>query len=1451
MESLVSAGDSEWNASRKDETRQSTRDTLTENLSPNAGKQCAPATNGSFVTPEKISKTRFATKTSPINLLKDRQAHVDGASREVDPEVAKRIERDGRVSLTPKPNTATPKQRRTYRASCAALGMDTEEDHATQNGDAEDFESIKLDLEAEAMDVDEFAPVPLEDALENAERIFGVTMPPPLPTFRQRMNANKSDGRFVVTSLVLENFKSYAGRIAIGPFHRSFTCIIGPNGSGKSNTIDALLFVFGYKPKRLRASKVSELIHKSARYPDCKMCRVTVHFARIIFDANDLYSHQVVSGSEYSIAREAYKEGDKSLYYIDGVRRQREEVVMRLRNDGIDIDHNRFLILQGEVEQIAMMKPKGKTEKDEEMLEYIEDIVGTNQYIDPIKVMNQKVEDLAEEEERQNVEVFQFSKTLTSLEQVKKETEDFLLTENEVFHRQHLLQQIRHSEVMADHEQAVGAVKECDKHFKVAEEAYLRVEVELKTVSDEHKILEKMIRELESGPSVSGTKVKNADTAKEKLHTKLAALEDNVVRLEKEREKFQQELEKLHGAPERLESDIRRLDVEINESKNVLEEARTQLQAALEELPQHLTELNNKQQELEGKLNKIRPERDEKLKTLDDKKVEEDGFTAQYDRAVKRQQELTEEIAALEHRIAEVSGEFDIVTQQLPAIKENVAARKSGIQQAQRSLSEVTDSLNQKRDSLQEARARTETASNDKMLERILQAQDQGQLAGIVGRLGELATIDEKYDAAISTNYTGPLNHIVVGDKDQGKQLLEYLKYQNLGRASICALEQIAAKQGNTANAPFRAPAGSQRLFDLIQVADPAYRAVFYYFLGNTLVADDIDTAARIAYGKDKFRVITLDGKVVDGKSGSMTGGGDILRGRIRTSAQGQLVRDAYNGPKLEHLQTECEALEARQGQLRRDIERAEAELLELEPGVRNREEGLRTMQNRLKIDDAELKRCKESLEKQQTVVKKLTPDPLIQADFQRALEKLQTDFDKVDGAFKQVEDQIKSTNTEIARITEHKVKPLRKKQDDAKSALEKLEKQKQDKQNKIHSHGRDKERAEQNLRKRDEDLEKKTAEIETLGEELKGAVAAAEAAQKEREADKELLDQKKNEYQKSNVQVDVLDKKLEAEKTAMEKFKVARDKAAADQKALLKEAHKIQSNMDAIKLHEVQSDDRRAKLALEKLNETAIKELADRDFEEEIGQLKFRMSSLKPDLTKLKEYYDIDTKRKQLMDRVEEVRKRRKLGFSFYMALKNRRFTEFNTALRIIKNIVKTTYRQLTLGGDASLEPIDRFDPFSEGLEFMVKPKTKSWKNIGYLSGGEKTISSLALIFALHYFKPTPFYIMDEIDAALDFRNTSVIAFFVKERAVSAQFIIVSLRNQMFETAYRLIGICKPDNHSMSMYIDPQKHVYSEEDERRNTGSIFSQGTQGGPRPTGGTTFSQHTVLGPRNSNV
>lgn len=201
---------------------------------------------------------------------------------------------------------------------------------------------------------------------------------------------------------------------------------------------------------------------------------------------------------------------------------------------------------------------------------------------------------------------------------------------------------------------------------------------------------------------------------------------------------------------------------------------------------------------------------------------------------------------------------------------------------------------------------------------------------------------------------------------------------------------------------------------------------------------------------------------------------------------------------------------------------------------------------------------------------------------------------------------------------------------------------------------------------------------------------------------------------------------------------------------------------------------------------------------------MKQELAASEPDRAAIRAWRERKAVLEERQKELEEVSKKRDESKKKLDDLRKRRFDEFMTGFQIISTKLREMYRMITLGGDAELECVDVLDPFSEGISFTVRPPHKSWKKIQNLSGGEKTLSSLSLVFALHYFKPTPIYIMDEIDAALDFKNVSIVANYIKTRTKNAQFLIVSLRNYMFELADRLVGIYKTDNCTKSVTINP-----------------------------------------------
>ena len=230
---------------------------------------------------------------------------------------------------------------------------------------------------------------------------------------------------------MLENFKSYAGIKEIGPFHKCFSSVVGPNGSGKSNVIDAMLFVFGKRAKTLRLNKVSELIHNSSAFKNnpLEFARVSVHFQEIIDTGDGDEDYDVIPNTNVVVTRIARRDNSSS-YKLNSKNCTFKDVATYLDSKDIDLDNNRFLILQGEVEMISLMPPKGRTENDEGLLEYLEDIIGSNKFVEQTKEVMTKVEMLTEQRQERLNRVKAVDKEKESLESAKLEAEALISKEH-------------------------------------------------------------------------------------------------------------------------------------------------------------------------------------------------------------------------------------------------------------------------------------------------------------------------------------------------------------------------------------------------------------------------------------------------------------------------------------------------------------------------------------------------------------------------------------------------------------------------------------------------------------------------------------------------------------------------------------------------------------------------------------------------------------------------------------------------------------------------------------------------------------------------------------------------------------------------------------------------------------------------------------------------------------
>lgn len=1251
--------------------------------------------------------------------------------------------------------------------------------------------------------------------------------------------------RIVITYLILNNFKSYAGRQEVGPFHASFSSVVGPNGSGKSNVIDSLLFVFGFRASKMRQGKISALIHNSAAHPNLDHCEVAVHFQEVMDQPGG--GSEVIPNSQIVISRRAFK-NNSSKYYIDGKESNFTIVTTLLRDRGVDLDHKRFLILQGEVESIAQMKPKAANEHDDGLLEYLEDIIGTSKYKTPIEESAQEVETLNEVCMEKSGRVQHVEKEKNSLEDKKNKALAFIRDENELTLKQSALYQLY--------------INECQDNLEITEDAINQMQEQLDAELEKHQGSEQIIKQLQKDYNKGSKEYE----AQEKEHQALAK---EVAKFEQERVKFDEKRKFLTDKRKKLEKTITNAEKSSADADDTIEQCSEEIRTSTEEI----AALEQSIQEEEAELASIRENLKGKTQVFSDQIAAKQKELEPWKEKINQKQSAIavaeSELAILEEKANAGSVAVEEMKNKIASIEKGRASKLAELEECQAEKGELEEeaktveaglaqfaakehiirnkvsNARQKADEARSSLAQTQNRGN--VLTALMRMRETGRIDGFHGRLGNLGAIDKKYDVAISTA-CGALDNFVTDTVEAGQQCIEYLRKTNLGRGNFMCLDKLRVRGMD----PIQTPEDAPRLFDLVKAKEDKFRPAFYHALQDTLVAQDLAQANRIAYGAKRWRVVTLAGELID-KSGTMSGGGTTVKKGLMSS---KLVADISREhvteleesrdvleQKYQKFQDQQRELENRLRQLKEQIPQLETKMQKINLEIASAEKNLVDAQRRIKELGKE-HQPSETDDNRAAALKKET------AKLNKEVEKLHAETEDIEAEIKELQDKIMEVGGEKLRAQRAKVDSIKEEiasYNEAVSAAEvkrvKAEKSKT-KLEKDHA------KASKEIAAALRDLEKLEAEVENQSEKSETLQASVDEAAEALSAKKEQLagvkaelDEKTSELNETRAQEIEMKNKLEENQKALaenqrrlrywdEKLsKLAlqnvsdlegtsppktpsppKDTQDSEGTPDSPSGQLEQEAEDASKLEEEEEEGDTTVIhqpnELPTYTADELKDMSKEKLKAEIAALEEKTQNVNVDVAVLGEYRrrveehaarssDLSTAvatRDAAKKRCDELRRLRLEGF----------MEGFSTiSLRL-----KEMYQMITMGGNAELELVDSLDPFSEGILFSVMPPKKSWKNISNLSGGEKTLSSLALVFALHHYKPTPLYVMDEIDAALDFRNVSIVANYIKERTKNAQFIVISLRNNMFELAARLVGVYKVSHMTKSVTIENKDYI-------------------------------------------
>ncbi|CAI5503547.1 unnamed protein product [Closterium sp. Naga37s-1] len=1287
----------------------------------------------------------------------------------------------------------------------------------------------------------------------------------PPPSSGAERSSHGGNSRLIITEMVLENFKSYAGVQRVGPFHKCFSSVVGPNGSGKSNVIDAMLFV------------------------------------RCILVVQDDEKYESVPGSEFVISRTAYR-NNTSKYHVDDHATTFTEVTRLLKAKGVDLDNNRFLILQvraaaklvktvGEVEQIAMMKPKAQGPHDEGLLEYLEDIIGSNRYIEQIDAGAKQLEELNERRVGLVERVKHAEKDKDTLEEAKRAAEAYMVKEAQCAQWGMVGRALalRESQGKAG---ALGAkVAELEGTLTAEKEkcAGLWEELQVKTDACEkcNTEYEALCGELEAARADFKEYERKDVKMREDLKHCKARLKKLADKIAKDTAKAE-EVEKAAAAAEtaipELEKTAAALTPRLAEAEKKLESIQEHVRVEVERQQQQLGPLQEQLAPWEEKASAAKAKADvtrTKLSLIRDKhaaaeKQLEAVRKAIEEREVGRKQKQ-EQLTRMEAAVRESEAVAAASAKEEEAKAEEEVAARAEAEAAQGRAAEMREAAAAQR-------------SSSAILTALLQAKRDGSIPGIFGRLGDLGAIDGKYDVAISTA-CGALEYIVVDNIETAQACTALLRERQLGVQTFLALDKQQHLVRDMSE-KVSTPEGVPRLFDLVQVQDARLLPAFWFALRNTLVAASLDQASRIAYGADaRFRrVVTLAGEMFE-SSGTMAGGGGRPRGGRMGSSLKAAAAAAGGGvtrEMVEEAEREVAAVVAR-------LERAREER---RAAVARREEAERVLK-RLGMDIPKVHMEIESLAAQvgelQQRVQGLQAAAVASAEEERQMGALQQQLAGEEGDEARIQEEMAPVVAAVARVQQAIADAGREALGEQKEHVAAIQKAIDEAQTGINqsqvtvaSSGRSLEKLRKAVGEAEEERARAEEEMTRMKEEMNAVMQEAFAVNDNYERLRQLVEGKKEEYggmkkeflaikaQLDKMRTGEVDVELKLE-DARKALRTSQETARLQREKLRSLGAQLRHHITQMQAEGIAEEDAeaaglpwdlreeegerqgRARPAAAGAAERGGGEGEDEEMEEdeaaehkeggagEAGvadgrdgelerllarlcgnlvravtsreeaaageqRLRAELEALKGNLnlSSIAEYRKKEAVYAQRLGELEAVTAERDSVRVAQEEVKRRRLDEFMAGFDAITMRLKEMYQMITLGGDAELELVDSLDPFSEGIVFSVRPPKKSWKNICNLSGGEKTLSSLALVFALHHYKPTPLYVMDEIDAALDFKNVSIVAHYIKERTKNAQFVIISLRNNMFELADHLVGIYKTHNCTKSITINPRSFAVS-----------------------------------------
>ncbi|MCM1105219.1 MAG: chromosome segregation protein SMC [Clostridium sp.] len=1160
-------------------------------------------------------------------------------------------------------------------------------------------------------------------------------------------------------SIEVQGFKSFANKIVFR-FHNGITGIVGPNGSGKSNVADAVRWVLGeQRIKQLRGASMQDVIFSGTE------TRKPLGFAYVAITLDNADHQLAIDYDEVTVARRLYRSGE-SEYLINGAPCRLKDVSELFYDTGIGKE-GYSIIGQGQIDQILSGKPEDRRElfdeaagivkfkrrkltaqkklaDEQQNLVRVNDILSEQEkQLEPLEKQSEKAKVyLRKREELKNYDVNVFLlENQRVREQLSEVGEKYEIASSDLEQTSE-----RHSRIKSEYEQIEQTIEELNAAIEEERTALTDTSVLRGKLEGEINVLKEQIHSAEGNKTHFQTRldslnedVRLKNVEKESVLTDKKEIDERLAETVSARDRAREELLAVQNRIEELNNGI---EADKNTIIQALNERAT-IKTQLGRLDSMLEQVQIRKAELNSRLLRARSDEEEQ-----DNAIKE--LEAEFERVTKEITKLNEDKKRMESRAEEIKGEL--------------AGTDAKLQEAQTQYHQEKSKL----DAIMNLTERYEGYGNS--IKRVMERKEKEK--GIIGVVADIIKVDKKYETAIETALGGNIQNIVTDDEETAKRMIAFLKENRFGRATFLPLTSITKPQ-EFKNPEALKEKGVVGMADELVSTDPRYRNVAKSMLGRIMVVDNVDHAVKIArkfeYG---IRMVTIEGELLV-PGGAISGGAfknssNLLGRRREMDELEKKVADLSR--QVEQCLGKIDSIKQERNGLRADLENIKSRIQEMfiEQNTarlnvikaQERREETEKDFGALKNEQGDIEEKLDEIAKEKETASKGLADS----------EELERRLTEKIGESQLVLEEIRGSESEqAASVSEWdvEVQKLMQRQEFVQQNVDRIE-------GELLRLESDLAQIQEGLRSNDENVAQKKESIEQIKQTIEASHTTQSETEKKLKEDterrEELSAKQKNffsEREELSAQINALDKevyRLNAQKERLEE-------SIETQINYMWDEYEITLSDAAGLRDEAMTDLSAMKKEITRLKEE-IRKLGDVNVNaiEDYKNLSERYDFLKT------QHDDLVEAEKTLENIIEE--------------LDSAMRAQFKEKFADICHEFDKVFKELFGGGKGELELQEDEDILEAGIRIIAQPPGKKLQNMMQMSGGEKALTAIALLFAIQNLKPSPFCLLDEIEAALDENNVGRFAKYLHKLTKHTQFIVITHRRGTMEKVDRLYGI-------------------------------------------------------------